>query len=273
MTQRYIFFNSALGDERTYQASDFAEYFGSVLSTGLLHTDNVPGMSVSVETGTLNTVVSAGKAIMKGHFYDNTADLTLTHAIPEATLNRIDRIVLRLDLRNSERNILLHVKTGVASSTPVAPVLQRDNFIHEISLAQILVRANTVQLLAGDLIDERLDENLAGLVYSLISIPTSQFQAEWDAWFDTNTPVYQAEWQNFIDTLAGQSPVMSVNGVTPDVNGNVDAGGGTAEEVTVADVGGYYAGGNAELVLQEVGQMLNATRGNLVTSVNTVLGS
>ena len=181
LTERYYFFNSGVGDPRIYEASHFAEYFGSVLSTGLLHTDEIPGMVVSVQTGTLNTIVSAGKAIMKGRFYENTSPLTLTHAIPEVTLDRIDRIILRLNLSNAERNIKLMVLSGASSATPVAPALVRDNFIYDISLAQIRVRANTVQLLPGDLIDERLDENLAGLVYSLISIPTSQFQAEWDA--------------------------------------------------------------------------------------------
>lgn len=164
--------NSAPGDSRTYQASDFADYFGSVLSTGLLHTDNIPGMSVSVETGTLNTIVSPGKAIMKGHLYENTTNLTLTHGIPEATLNRIDRIVLRLDLRNSARNILLQVKTGVASSTPVAPDLQRDTFIYEISLAQVRIRANTSTIDTADITDERFNTSVAGLTYSLISTPS-----------------------------------------------------------------------------------------------------
>ena len=172
--ERYLFFNSAPGDPRLHQASDFAEYFGSVLFTGLLHVDGVPGLDVNVETGTLNTVVNPGGAIMEGYLYENTSDLILTHGIPEATLDRIDRIVLRLDLRNSERNIKVHVKQGTAAASPVAPVLQRDNFIYELSLAQIRVRANTVQLLQSDLIDERLNENLCGLVKSLITDGVSQ---------------------------------------------------------------------------------------------------
>lgn len=180
MSEIFKFFNSAPGDPRTYQAADFADYFGSVLSTGLLHTDKVPGMAVSVEAGTLNTVVSPGKAIMRGHLYENTSDLTLAHSIPEPTLDRIDRVVLRLDLRNSERNIKLRVKEGIAATVPVAPTLQRDNFIYEISLARVYVRKNTVQLLQTDLVDERLDEAVGGLVHSLISIPTDQFQAQWD---------------------------------------------------------------------------------------------
>jgi hypothetical protein len=175
------FFNSAPGDARTYQASDFADYFGSVLSTGLLHTDNIPALEVKCEGTDLRTYVTPGKAIIQGYFYENTSNLYLNHALPEPTLDRIDRIVLRLDKRNQSRFIKLFVKQGVPSSNPVPPDLQRDDFIYELSLAQIRVRANTSTLNPTDLIDERLDENLCGLVHSLISIPTSKFQAEWDA--------------------------------------------------------------------------------------------
>ena len=182
--ERYIFFNSTLTDPRTYQAQDFADYFGSVLSTGLLHTDNIPAMEVSVEPGTMNTLVSPGKAIMRGHLYENTTPLRLEHSLPEPDKDRIDRIVLRLNLRHTARNILLAVKEGTPAETPEPPELQRDEFIYEISLARIRVRANTVQLLQSDLIDERLDEQLCGLVHSLISIPTDQFQEQWDLYFN-----------------------------------------------------------------------------------------
>lgn len=185
VAERYLFFNAIETSpgvyDREYQAQDFADYFGSVLSTGLLHTDEAPGTSASVDAGTLNTIVSPGKAIMRGHLYENTSPLILTHSIPEPTLDRIDRIVLRLNLQNSTRDIRLRVKEGTPAVMPVAPELQRDQFIHEISLAQIRVRKNTVQLLPSDLIDERLDENLCGLVSSLISIPTDQLQAFIDA--------------------------------------------------------------------------------------------
>jgi len=174
------FFNSAPGDPRTYQASDFADYFGSVLSTGLLHTDNIPALEVKCEGNDLRTYVMPGKAVMQGYLYENTSNLYLEHALPEPTLDRIDRIVLRLDKRNQSRFIRLFVKQGVASSNPAPPDLQRDDFIYELSLAQIRVRANTSTLNPADLIDERLDESLCGLVYSLISIPTSQFQQQWD---------------------------------------------------------------------------------------------
>lgn len=176
MSERYLFFNSNETDKRYYQAQDFAEYFGSVLSSGLLHTDEVPNLVVSVEAGTMNTVITPGNAIIKGHLYENTTPLKLTHTIPEPTQDRIDRVVLRLDLKNNSRFIKLFVKEGVSAASPTAPSLTRDQFVYELSLAQIRVRKNTVQLLGSDLIDERLDEDLCGLVYSLISIPSDQLQ-------------------------------------------------------------------------------------------------
>ncbi|OLN21910.1 hypothetical protein BTO30_12490 [Domibacillus antri] len=178
--QIYKLFNSAPGDPRTYQAADFASYFGDVLSTGLLHTDNIPALQVKCEGTDLRTYVEPGKALMQGYAYENTANEYLTHALPEATLDRIDRIVLRLDKTNANRYIKLFIKQGLAAEAPVPTALQRDAFIYELSLAQIRVRANTSVLDPADLIDERLDEQLCGLVYSLISIPTSQFQQEWD---------------------------------------------------------------------------------------------
>ena len=133
MAERYLFFNSTGGDRRTYQAQDFAEYFGSVLSSGLLHTDGSPGLQVSVENGTMSTVVAEGKAILKGHFYENTTPLTLEHKLPDPSADRIDRIILRLDLRHNERYIKLFVRDGTPASNPVAPALQRDNDVYEIS--------------------------------------------------------------------------------------------------------------------------------------------
>jgi hypothetical protein len=198
--ERYFFFNSAPGDTRSYQAADFANYFGNVLSTGLLHKDNVPALQVKCEGTDLRTYVEPGKAIMQGYAYENTENLYLQHALPEPTFDRIDRIVLRLDKRNQSRYIKLFVKQGEPSETPVPPELQRDDFIYELSLAQIRVRANTSTLNPNDLVDERLDDDLCGLAHSLISIPTSQFQEQWENWFDTSSASFE---QQFNDWFAG----------------------------------------------------------------------
>lgn len=202
MAEVYKFFNSAPGDERWYYASDFAQYFSSVLSSGLLPNDNNEiGLEVKVEPGTLSTNVSVGKAIIKGYSYENTTNLTLKHELPEATLNRIDRIVLRLDLKNANRFIKLFVIAGEPATAPKAPELTRDQYVYEIAIAQILVRANTSSLLQSDLIDERANENVCGIVQSLVTVPTSVFQQQFNTWFATYKNAHEGDFDEWFAEL------------------------------------------------------------------------
>ncbi|MGE8037823.1 hypothetical protein [Lysinibacillus sp. NPDC093692] len=184
MAEIFKFFNSAPGDERWHYASDFADYFANVLSSGLLHKNGSPNLQVKVNAGTMQTYIEAGEALIQGYQYQNTLPLFLTHGLPEPNLDRIDRIVLRLDKRNNARYIRLFVKEGVSAANPVPPTLQRDQYVFELSLAQIRLTKNTSSLEPLKLIDERMKEDLCGIVYSLISVPTSVFQQQWDYWFN-----------------------------------------------------------------------------------------
>lgn len=172
LAQKSWFFNSAPGDPRVYQASDFAQYFGKVLSTGLLHVNEVPGLNVKTGGTDLRTYVEPGSAIMEGYAYENTANEYLSHSLPEVSLDRIDRVVLRLDKKNANRYIKLFVREGEPSSSPVPPTLQRDSLVWELSLAQVRIRANTSTINPSDVFDERLDRTVAGLTFSLISKPS-----------------------------------------------------------------------------------------------------
>ncbi|MBQ6459127.1 MAG: WD40 repeat domain-containing protein [Exiguobacterium sp.] len=260
MAQKYWFFNSASGDTRAYQAADFARYFGLVLTSGLFSLDNQIGLRVRADGTDMRSYVETGKALIKGFAYENDADEYLLHDLPEVTNNRIDRVVLRLDLRNQNRFIKVFVKSGVADAAPVPPELQRDNFIYELSLAQILVRANTSTINPADITDERLDEQLCGIVNSMITVPTSQFQNDWNAWYAANIPQYESEWQDFIDGLAGATFVQTVNGTGPDVNGNVEV----AIDTTAIDA-------ELDAMSAQIGILsgLNTTdKSNLVNAVN-----
>ena len=199
MAEIFKFFNSAPGDERWHYASDFADYFGDVLSSGLIHKDNVPGMQVTVVANSLKTKVAVGQGLIKGYSYQNTTELELTHDITEIGLNRIDRIVLRLDLRNANRYIKLFVKKGTEAVEPVAPELQRDNYIYELSLAQVKVTSNSTIISPLSLLDERLKEDLCGVVSSLISVPTSVFQQQWDYWFNAQKGIYVEEMLSWLN--------------------------------------------------------------------------
>lgn len=183
MAEIFKFFNSTASDIREYQAADFAEYFGSFLSTGLLSVDESAGLEVEHDSG-LTVNVTPGEAIMEGHLYKNTTPLELTHPVPEVELDRIDRVVLRLDLRNQSRFVKLFIVEGEPSENPEPPALTRDSLTYEISLAQVFLTRNTGSISQSDITDERLDEDLCGLARSLVTVPTSQFLAEWQEWFD-----------------------------------------------------------------------------------------
>lgn len=160
MAERYLFFNSAPGDPRTYQAGDFADYFGSVLKTGIIQELGVTGLQATFQSG-MNMSVAVGKAIMQGYFYENTTPLTVAIDLPESATNRYDRIVLRLDLTNANRFVKVFAKRGTSSAPPS---LQRDSTIYEISLATIFLPANTSTINPANITDDRLNTSLAGTV-------------------------------------------------------------------------------------------------------------
>ncbi|MFJ8516159.1 hypothetical protein [Lysinibacillus xylanilyticus] len=54
-----------------------------------------------------------------------------------------------------------------------------------VSMAVNRLTKNTSTLEPLKLIDERMKQDVCGIVYSLISVPTSVFQQQWDYWFNT----------------------------------------------------------------------------------------
>lgn len=158
MAELSRFFNSVTGDERTYQAEDFAQFFQNFLGNGFFE-----GLGISAEN-TINTIVSPGSAFIEGHDYRNTTSLTLVHAPADATHDRIDRVVLRLNKDIEERSIKAFVKTGELGASPAPPALTRNNYVYEISLAQIRIVAGKSYIDSSQITDERGNHEVCGRV-------------------------------------------------------------------------------------------------------------
>jgi hypothetical protein len=180
MAELSSFFNSVNGD-RQYDAEQFAEYFRQFLTSGLYHKNNQPSLKVRQGTG-LQTILESGSAFIEGYMYRNTDDIVFTHDAADVTNPRIDRIILRLDRSANARYIKAFVKKGVPSSNPQPPTLQRDSIVYEISLAQVRINAGATTI--SSITDERLNPDVAGLVSSLITVPTDIFQQQWENWFN-----------------------------------------------------------------------------------------
>ena len=122
-------------DTTETQFSQWARHFNSGVN------DEPTGTALEVSAGTgLAVDVEAGQAMVRGHYYVSTATESLALATADATNDRIDLVVLKLDpVANS---IVLNVKTGTPAGSPSAPALvQTDAGVFEQPLAEVLVPA------------------------------------------------------------------------------------------------------------------------------------
>jgi hypothetical protein len=164
MSELSGFFNSN-NDDRIYDATDFAQYFGLLASNGIFYT-TATNLQVTVVSG-MDVSAAAGSAWINGYCYTNTDAFDLTLATADGAKPRIDRVVVRWDI--AARAINLAVLTGAAASTPAPPALTRTTSLYELCLADILVPAGAVNIPAGNVTDDRLNASLCGLVNSLVS--------------------------------------------------------------------------------------------------------
>lgn len=183
MAISYGFFNSVNGD-RLYNADDISNYFLKLISNGVFAT---PADAMQVQAGSGMTVgVSAGWGFINCKWLNNDAAYNLTLDAADIVLNRIDRIVMRLNADNSLRNMELAISKGTPAATPTAPTLTRvSGGVWELSLAQIYVAAGATEITQANITDERADASLCGWVTGLIDqIDTTNLFAQYDAAFN-----------------------------------------------------------------------------------------
>lgn len=199
MAEEFMMFDSVDGD-REVTAADFAKYYHEILTNGVFYRNAEPSLRARRASGLISTV-EIGAAFVEGYMYRNTEEIELSHSMGDSSYPRIDRIVVRLDRGIANRNIRTVVKEGVPSSNPRAPALQRDDLVYELSLARVRVNAGSGEI--NQLLDERFDQFLCGVVSSLIEVPTSSFLEDWNAFFSDITESMDNAASNFESELQG----------------------------------------------------------------------
>jgi len=171
------FFNSVNGDRR-YRAEDFANYFSNIVGTGIF-ADTTDNLQVSQNTG-MQLIIKSGRAILKGYSLTSTSNISITVPDAHSSLNRIDRVVVRLDL--AVRDISIVLIPGVPAATPSPPQLTRNTSVYELCLATISVSAGTTAITQAMITDTRGDSSVCGYVYALAQeIDTTGLFAQYDA--------------------------------------------------------------------------------------------
>jgi hypothetical protein len=169
MMENSYFFNKTANDPEesyVYQSEDFAKFYRQIIGTagtGISNISGSPNLSI-ITVSNMTLAVQSGIAFINGYMYENTEDKQLTHDAAEPSYDRIDRIVLQLDVTAGGRFIKSVIKKGVPATSPVAPTLQRDQYIYEISLAQVRIIAGKSYIESSQITDERADKSVCGYI-------------------------------------------------------------------------------------------------------------
>lgn len=139
--------------------------------------------STALQVGTaedMKVSVNAGFTVINGALRLFTEPRTLAIQASESE-DRIDTVVLRLDLNQSVRNIDLYVLKGTSGSAPVRPELTRNDSVYELGLADLYITRNTTSISADRITDTRLDTARCGVVSSISKFDTSAFYDQIEA--------------------------------------------------------------------------------------------
>lgn len=151
---------------------------------GNLSTSVVPNsMSVEVSDGIGWMSNENGDGIVFWNDSEQTSGekLTLTHDVADSTLDRIDRVVVTWETTNYVALPTISILKGVASSNPKPPSLTNNNVQRQISLRQQRIPAGAISLSASYGTDERLNQNVCGIVTESIKIDTSTMQSQFES--------------------------------------------------------------------------------------------
>lgn len=176
MAESSMFFDSTVDDRRRYSSAAFAKFMRLFYSDGVVMNGD-SSLMVRKSKENLLVTVDTGSAVIRGYTYFNE-DEPLTLAIPpaHASLARIDRVVLRLDLTLGGRSITASVLQGTPSSSPVPPELTRTENVWELSLAQLRIPASAVAV--QTVTDERYQEGVCGIAEGLYTLDATEFQQQ-----------------------------------------------------------------------------------------------
>lgn len=176
MAEYYGYFNGLEYDE------DFVSLVNSILVQNGVFGD---GLMVSANSG-MTVNASQGAAIINGFIYYNDSALPLTIQTANATLPRIDSIMLRWDIPNSTMNLI--VVTGTAQSNPTAPSPTRNGTYYDMQIATVYVGAGVESISSANITDTRPNSDVCGITsgYNSVDIDLlmTQYTAQFNDWFE-----------------------------------------------------------------------------------------
>lgn len=147
----------------------------------------------------MNVLVHPGFAICNGCLKLEESQRTLAVQAADATYDRIDTVVLRLNDNDSERICDLYIVQGVPATSPIRPTLTRDESVWELGLADLYIVKNSTETSNQRITDTRYESERCGIISSVSKFDTTTLyqqiqddlknfqgeeQAKFLAWFE-----------------------------------------------------------------------------------------
>ena len=134
MAEQYSFFNSKDHD-RVYNARHWADYFYPLFKSGVFN----GGLAVAANDN-MTATIAPGYAWIDGYAYHLTEPLTVDLETASGNMNRIDNIVVQLDLSNRWIKALT-VTGNYYSGAATAKEPEITATIHDLIIARVNVRS------------------------------------------------------------------------------------------------------------------------------------
>ena len=179
MSMKSGFHNSINGD-RKYNAEDMNRPYKDIVSNGVFPNPS-DQLQVFASSG-MTVSVSAGGGLFGNGWAYNDAPVLLTLESAEATLSRIDAIIVKRDDSEAVRDTVLEIKKGTPAQNPVRPVMVHDDYVDEYCLATILITPGTTVITDSMITDTRPDTTVCGWVTGLIDqVDTTTLFNQWQS--------------------------------------------------------------------------------------------
>lgn len=207
------FFNSKNGD-RKYNAEHMSRYFDRLITSGIFPNPSTQLQVVASEGMILN--ILPGRGIIDCHWIDNDSNHSITIEKSDAVLNRIDAVVMKLDLSEDVRDVHIEVKKGTLSNNPAPPGMTRSTYVQEYCLATVYVGKLVDTIRQSDITDTRADTTVCGWVTGLIDqVDTSalfrQWQSAYSDYYDTSTAAFDAWFEDIRKNLSTATLMRTYN--------------------------------------------------------------
>src|SRR5699024_6094555 len=134
---RAYFLDSTEEKKHEYNQNDFARFHNTIIGTGV---SDVDSLTVSAKNN-IEIALSTDWIFANGFSLDISNTNTLEHEVAQPDTDTIDRVVVRFDTKPEGIDFYPVIKKGTPAKSPVPPSPTRDNYIYEMSVAQVLIKA------------------------------------------------------------------------------------------------------------------------------------